>query len=316
MDGTSIATFEANMATQTPVKTRATIFVNASSGWDDKADAPHLLEERFQQAGLEADIEYVQKGANLAEMSRNAVANGSDVVVAGGGDGTLSAVASGLVGTDVAFGVLPVGTLNHFARDLKIPLDLVSAAQVVLAGHSGYVDVAEVNGKVFLNNSIIGLYPIYRFVRARKEQKGWNRRLALLWAAAAVIWRYPTLRLRFMVEGKELSRRTAYVLIGNNRHAMEGWNLGSRDSLCEGKLWVYVLKPHGRWGLFRMLVKLLLNRFDPRTEFDIFSAEEVWIETRSRRLGVALDGEVRVMETPLHYRVLPRGLRVLQPTVS
>jgi diacylglycerol kinase family enzyme len=295
------------------VQTRATIFVNASSGWDEKADAPHLLESRFREAGLDAQIEYVKKGANLAQMSREAVAAGSEIVVAGGGDGTLSAVASGLVGTDVAFGVLPVGTLNHFARDLNIPLDLVQAAEVVLAGNSGYVDVAEVNGKVYLNNSIIGLYPIFRFVRARKEQKGWNRRLALLWAAAAVIWRYPTLRLRFVVNGMELKRRTAYVLIANNKHAMEGWNLGARECLCEGRLWIYVLKPHGPWGLLRMLVKLLFNRFHPGTEFEIFSAEEVWIETRSKRLGVALDGEVRVMETPLHYRILPRGLRVLIP---
>lgn len=246
-------------------------------------------------------------------MSREAVTNGSNIVVAGGGDGTLSAVASGLVGTDVEFGVLPVGTLNHFARDLNLPLDLLQAAEVVLRGKSGYVDVAEVNGKIFLNNSIIGLYPVYRFVRAQKERKGWNGRLAFAWAALAVMWRYPTFRLRFMVNGQEITRRTAYVLIGNNRHAMDGWNLGARESLGEGKLWVYVLKLHGRWGLFRMLMKLLFNRLKPESEFEILSAEEIWMEARSKRIGVAIDGEVHVMETPLHYRVLPRGLRVLLP---
>lgn len=220
------------------VQNKATIFVNASSGWDEKADAPEKLRAWFADSGIDAEVQYVARGVNLAEKARDAVAQGADIVVAGGGDGTLSATASALAGTDVAFGILPVGTLNHFARDLGLPLDLEAAAKVVCSGRTVDVDIAEVNGKTFLNNSIIGLYPVFRFLRAEQERKGMPSKLALLWAAAGVFHRLPLFTLRFLVGGKEIVRRTPYVLIANNEHAMQGWQLGTRRSLSEGKLWI------------------------------------------------------------------------------
>src|SRR5687767_6889695 len=122
-------------------RTKATIFVNASSGWDEKADAPEELQRWFADSGIDAHVEYVARGVNLAEKARQAVADGNDIVVAGGGDGTLSATASALAGTDVVFGVLPVGTLNHFARDLGLPLDLEAAAKVICDGAAADVDI-------------------------------------------------------------------------------------------------------------------------------------------------------------------------------
>ena len=235
------------------------------------------------------------------------------MIVAGGGDGTLSAVASGVAGTETVFGVLPVGTLNHFARDLGLPLDMEQSAHIICRGNTDYVDVAEVNGKTFLNNSILGLYPIFRFLRAEEERRGLPAKLALVLGTLRVIWRYPFLKLRFLVRGQEIARKTPYVLVANNRHAMEGWNLGKRESLHEGKLWIYVMKPQSRWSLLRMLLRLVLGKFRAADHFDIFSAEELWVEARSGRMGVALDGEVHVMQTPLHYRVLPRSLRVFVP---
>jgi diacylglycerol kinase family enzyme len=251
--------------------TRATIFINASSGWDPKEEAPQLLESLFEKEGISTDIKYVQAGTNLAALSRQAVVDGSNIVVAAGGDGTLSATASGLVGTDIAFGVLPVGTLNHFARDVKIPLDLEGAARVVLAGHTTLVDVGEVNGKTFLNNSILGLYPIYRFLREDKEKKGWGRRMSLLLGVASIIRKLPSLKLRLLVKGHEIERRTPYILIGNNEHGMEGYRLGLRDSLCGGKLWIYVMKPRGRLGLLRIILShskgARISKSSPRRRF-------------------------------------------------
>ena len=294
-------------------RTKAAIFVNASSGWDPKEDAPEKLKQWFSESGIDAHVEYVAKGVNLAEKARAAVADGNDIVVAGGGDGTLSATASGLAGMDVSFGVLPVGTLNHFARDLGVPLDLEQAARVVCAGNTRDVDIAEVNGMTFLNNAIIGLYPVFRFLRAEQERKGMPRKLALLWAALGVLRRLPAFNLRFFVRGEEIVRRTSYVLIANNEHAMQGWQLGARHSMSEGALWIYVLRGHSRMGVIRMLVRLALGRFDARDHFDIFQAEELYVDAKSRHMGVALDGEVHVMDTPLRFRILPRSLRVIVP---
>jgi len=204
-----------------------------------------------------------------------------------------------------------VGTLNHFARDLKLPLDLDAAAEIVVNGNTVAVDVAEVNGKIFLNNSIIGLYPIYRFLKAK------YRRLALLMAAAAVFRRFPSLKVVLHVNGEQIQRRTPYILIGNNKHGMEGYNLGFRESLTEGKLWIYVMKDHGRLGLLSLLFRLLTGRFNGPDDFEIFPAEEVQIEAnRGKKIGVALDGEITVMETPLHYKIRPRALNVSVPAGS
>jgi diacylglycerol kinase family enzyme len=195
-------------------------------------------------------------------------------------------------------------------------LDLEAAADVVLSGQTITVDVAEVNGKIFLNNSIIGLYPIYRFLKTK------YRRLALLMATAAVFRRFPLLKVTLHVEGQTIQRKTPYILVGNNQHAMEGYNLGFRESLTDGKLWIYVMKDRGRWGLFRLLIKLIAGRFHAPDDFDIFTSEQVWIEAnhggrkRGKKIGVALDGEVTVMEPPLHFRILPRALKVRVPKPS
>ena len=132
-----------------PLVSTAKIFVNASAGWDSTPDAPERLREVFEVAGIEADVETVEAGTDLIERAREAVAAGAGLVVAGGGDGTIRAVSSALVGADACLGVLPIGTLNHFARDLHLPLNLEGAADVVTEGITAEVDVAEVNGKIF-----------------------------------------------------------------------------------------------------------------------------------------------------------------------
>lgn len=295
----------------TATKLRA--FINASAGWDAKQGAPERLEQLYRSHGWDADIRHVQRGTNIAELAAQAVADGCNIVAGGGGDGTLNAVASALTGTDTAFGILPVGTLNHFARDLNIPLDLEQAAEVIRTGRTTNVDVGEVNGRIFLNNAIIGLYPIYRFIKDEQERRGRHRWLAFISAVAAVFRRYPFMTVRFTVDGRDIVRRTPYVLIANNEHAMQGYQIGSRRSLREGLLWIYVMRQQGRWGLVRMVLNLLLGRFKAQDDFDVFSAREAWVETKRKRIGVALDGEVSVMEGPLRFRSLPQALNVIVP---
>jgi diacylglycerol kinase family enzyme len=290
-----------------------TVFLNCSSGLSSKDDVPQQLAAILREDGTEARIVPCEKGTDISALAEEAVKTGAAMVVAGGGDGTLRAVASALVNTGVIFGVLPVGTLNHFARDLKIPLDLEQAARNLSTGRSISVDVGEVNGHVFINNSIIGLYPTYRFLREYVERKGWRNWLAFTWAVLTVFKRYPFLTLRFHVEGKPIVRTTPYVMIANNEHEMEGYQLGTRSRLDTGELWIYIMRRRGRWGLLRMIVSLVLGQFNKTRDFEIFHASEVWIEGRQKRLGVALDGEITILDTPLHYRSIPKALQVVAP---
>lgn len=290
------------------------IILNASSGADDKERVRVALAQTLKERGCEAVIQLARSGAELARLARRAVSEDCCPVIAGGGDGTINAVASVLVGTNRPLGVLPLGTLNHFAKDLHIPLELPPAIEVCLGEHAATVDVGEVNGHIFLNNSSLGLYP--SIVRQREKQQmrlGRGKWPAFLWATLAVLRRYPFLDVRLSTDTEELRRRTPFVFIGNNEYEMEGLNLGARSCLDAGQLSLHVAQRTGRLGLLRFAVRALFGGLRKEKDFDALCTREVWVETRRSRLRVATDGEVTVMHTPLHYRVRPGALRVLVP---
>ncbi len=139
-----------------------TFLLNGKAGTCDVGTATTLIEKLGAEHGVDVEVIAFDPGSDLTAMAKEAVESGSSIVAAGGGDGTISAVAAALVGTDTALGVLPLGTLNHFAKDLGIPLKLEDAVRALLTGETIAVDVAEINGKVFLNNSSLGLYPPHR----------------------------------------------------------------------------------------------------------------------------------------------------------
>jgi YegS/Rv2252/BmrU family lipid kinase len=294
------------------------VIINASAGAGYTAEWADRLADKFRAGGLEARVTLAQSGAEIIEAVRRAVAQRARIIVAGGGDGTVNAVASALVETDIetdiAFGVLPLGTLNHFAKDLHIPLDLDEAVQNIVAGHSVKVDAGEVNDRIFLNNSSLGLYP--DIVRDREKQQrrlGRGKWFAFFWATMAALRRYPFLDVRLSLNNKERRRRTPFIFIGNNEYRMEGFNIGTREHLNCGQLSLYVAQRTGRLGLLALAVHALFGRLREVKDFDMLAAKEILIETRRKRMRVATDGEVTVMNTPLRYRIRPGALRVIVP---
>ncbi|PYS81761.1 MAG: sphingosine kinase [Acidobacteria bacterium] len=291
------------------------VIVNASAGAGDADEVGRAVASAFTSCGVEARVRVAREGAQVERLARLALSNGSRAVVAGGGDGTVSAVASLLAGTEKPLGVLPLGTLNHFAKDLGVPLDIEEAARGVCEGRVVAVDVGEVNGRVFVNNSSLGLYP--RIVRRReklRERLGGGKWVAFFRATLAVLRRYPFLNVRLSADGREIVRRTPFVFVGNNEYRMESFQIGGRACLDAGCLSLYVAHRTGRLGLLRLAVRALFGRLRQAKDFDTLRAQEIWVEThRPKRLHVATDGEVVVMTTPLHYRVLPGALRVIVP---
>ncbi|HEY0405141.1 MAG TPA: diacylglycerol kinase family protein [Pyrinomonadaceae bacterium] len=293
------------------------IIINAASGANDKEQARERLAELFAAAKVEPRISLAKSGEEIIDLARRALKDGCNPIIAGGGDGTINAVASTLMDTDRTLGVLPLGTLNHFAKDLRIPLELEAAAHVLLDGHTARVDVGEVNERIFLNNSSLGLYPSIVRQRDKQQQRlGRGKWPAFFWAALMVLRRYPFLNVRLSVEDRELARRTPFVFIGNNEYEMENFNLGARSCLDKGQLSMYVAHRTGRLGLLRLGLSALFGALRKQDDFDALCTKEIWIETRRSRLPVATDGEVTLMDTPLHYRVRPGALRVLVPNNS
>jgi len=293
---------------------RLSVILNGGAGTGHDQAAADQVRALFAQAGAQAELVLATDGADLAGHARQALAAGVDAVVAGGGDGTLNAVAGVLAGSGVPFGILPLGTLNHFAKDLGIPLALEDAVRTILAGRVRQVDVGEVNGRVFLNNSSLGLYP--EMVRARQFQQrrlGRGKWTAALWASLAALRRYPFLSVRLQVADSAHARRTPFVFIGNNAYLMQGLAIGARARLDAGQLSVYVAQHPTRLSLLRFALRALCGTLAQARDFDVLLVENMDIHTRHRRLRVATDGELAVLATPLSYRIRPGALAVLVP---
>jgi diacylglycerol kinase family enzyme len=290
-----------------------TLIINAASGSSDKADERKILADFFAEKGIEAEINLARSGAEIVQMAKSAARGASQTIIAGGGDGTISAVAAELVDSDKTLGVLPLGTLNHFAKDLNISLDIKEAAQTIGDGYSVKVDVGEVNGQVFINNSSLGLYPDIVRRREQRQRLGYGKWNSLLRSAFRVFTRYPFLDIRLNAEDKKINTRTPFVFVGNNEYEMESFNIGGRTCLNGGHLSLYMTPHTGRFGLSRMALKALFGRLSQEKDFVSLCIDEVLIESRRRQLRVATDGEVSMMETPLHYRIRKGALRVIVP---
>jgi diacylglycerol kinase family enzyme len=290
------------------------VIINASAGAGYTPDWIDNLIETFRAGGLDVQVTLARDGAEIIATANRAIAEKPSTIVAGGGDGTINAVASALVGTNIALGVLPLGTLNHFAKDLRIPLGLEEATHTIIAGHTIQVDAGEVNGRIFLNNSSLGIYP--SIVRDRENQQKWLGRskwTAFVWATLTILHRYPFLKVRVTANGKEHARLTPFVFIGNNEYLMEGFNIGERRCLNAGQLSLYLTQRTGRFGLLRLALRALFGRLHQAKDFDALTAQEILIEVRHPHMRIATDGEVNMMDTPLRYRVRSGALRVIVP---
>ena len=293
----------------TPVK----IIISAGAGAGDNNKVGERLAQIFNQHRIDVDMSVAHSGTELMELAQEAARGPHKVIVAAGGDGTISSVASAIVGSDKVLGVLPAGTLNHFARDLKIPSDLEAAAHTIVAGHTTEIDVAEVNDRIFLNNSSLGLYPIIVREREKRQRLGLGKWPAFVWATIQAFRRYPFLDVRLRVNDQLLDRTTPFVFVGNNEYAMESFNIGLRDRLDSGVLSIYITHRTGRLRLISLALRALFGRLREDKDFLALSSNEVKIETRHKRVRVAFDGEIEVMKPPLQYRVRTRALRVIVP---
>jgi len=291
---------------------RLIAIVNAAAGDEGKREVAKGLMPVFAEHGFDARLVMAGNGGEIDSAAREAVRARPDVIVAGGGDGTINAVAARVAGTGIALGVLPLGTLNHFAKALRLPLDPRLAAGVVATGKSTVVDVGAVNGRIFLNNSSLGLYPrLVQRREAQQEQLGRGKWPAALWGAVTLLRRHPLLDVRLTVNGQCINRRATVVFIGNNVYSMSGLSIGERARLDCGQLSLFVTHGNGRSGLLVLALRALFGRLRGAAGLDAMVTEAIDIESRHTRLPVSIDGEVVSVDAPLSYRIRPGALTVI-----
>lgn len=294
--------------------------VNARAGALEHQDAGTFrdrLISAFAESGVSADLEFLsgdrlQKGAE--DATKKAARHEIDAVVVCGGDGSIRTVASVLTGTSVPLGILPLGTLNHFAKDLGIPSDIEGAVEVISAGRARAVDVAEVNGHVFINNSSVGIYPFLVLDRERKRRtEGRAKWVATGLAVLQMLWQFPLRRLSISTDGATESVRTSLLFVGNNKYDLALSSFGKRERLDEGELWLYVSKQQSRIALIWLACRSGFGLLDQARDLQILRVSSAEIRSRKRHLLVATDGEIETMRPPLVFRSRPGALHVLVP---
>lgn len=292
---------------------RVHVLVNeqAGSAADREALVRSIL-EAFAREGVEAEIRVATR-QDLVRAAQELARAPADAVVVAGGDGTVNAAAGALADSGRRMGLLPLGTLNHFARDLGVPLELEEAVRVIARGEARPVDLGDVNGRVFVNNASLGIYP--RIVKERKRRRLRPLRwVALAGAALRVFFfRFPLVEVALQTGGAQVRDRTPLLFVGNNEYLTGFFELGARRGIDRGSLGVYLAHCRSRLGLLRLALAALLGRVSRSPSFRAWRTDEAVVETPQATVRVALDGEVVRLAPPLVFRIRPAALRVLLP---
>lgn len=266
-----------------------------------------MIAEQFAQQGLTPTIEIVDPDSLQAALEKAAHA---PAIIIGGGDGTVRTAVEYLAGKDTLLGVLPLGTLNHFAKDLGMPANLEDAIAFLCSGEVKKIDVGEVNGHIFINNTSLGIYPLAVLLRQKiADRLDFPKYVAMAWGFLKLFSRFPMLSLH-------IAQKTVYtplVFIGNNVYEKNPFQNAKRTALDQGVLDVAYLSTKTRldflWATFRGLI----GRFEDVEHLEKLEMTELRIFSRRKRIYIALDGEVKKIDTPLYFRTRPKSLNVIAP---
>ena len=293
---------------------RITILLNRGGGAvAADPDIAGKVRKAFKAAKIDARVEMIN-GGDYEVRCRAIAKRGDELLVVGGGDGSISAAASALAGSKTALGILPLGTLNHFARDLGLPTDVAEAAQLIARGPKRRVDVAEMNDHVFINNSAIGLYPLMVIDRDQQRKRlGRSKRLAMIVASVRTLVRFNHQRLTLTINDEKERIDTPLLFVGNNDYRIDLGAPGQRESLDDGTLSVFVMRKKTRGGLIAASIRALFNRSRDDDMEKIDGVQRLRVGSHRSMLAVSLDGEVVHAGPPLDYKIRKRALRVIAP---
>ena len=299
------------------------VVFNPGSGSNDAAQERAVMEKVFSEAGREVEFLRITDPAQLSQTARQAVERAQEhhgVVVAAGGDGTISAVAAAVLGSGCPFGVLPQGTFNYFGRANAIPQGTEAAARALLGASISPVQVGLLNGRLFLVNASLGLYPQLLEDRESWKQKlGRSRFVAFLSGLATLIQARSQLDLQIDIGGKVISMRTPTLFVGNNdlQLARVGLESAKVNALSHGLLTGIAVRPIGTWSLFGLLMRGLIGRLGEAENIDSFSFRRLTVRPRRvKRIKTAIDGEIQWMSTPLVFEVAPEALLLMVPAAA
>ena len=295
-------------------QSRVCVIMNLGSGRKDEGGFSDAVTRALRPRCAEFDLRKTGRGHDLVKMAGRAVDDGFDVIVAAGGDGTQSAIAGALAGTDAVMGVLPGGTFNYFARDLGVGEELDDALETIANARIASIDIGCVENLVFLNNVSLGAYP-YILKTRETIYKRWGRsRLAAYWSVLVAL---PRLRrpmtLTACVDGKTQQFTTALVFVARSAYQLDTFGLDGADAIRQGDFAVLIAKAKQPLPLIGSALRLAFGKSAKDSDFDLLTTNELTISTPRKRQLIAHDGEKTVLASPLKLKVWHGGLRVLLP---
>lgn len=278
-----------------------------------KDDAIAIVDAALRTGGADVTVAAVERRAIRTALTE-AIQSDADVIVAAGGDGTVAAAANLIRPTGKVLGILPAGTMNLLGRDLGVPLGLAEGAHALAHGTIRRIDVAEVNGEIFLNNSVLGLYPAA--VRERERQRGTNRLRkwpAMVVGVAKALQRFPVLDVAVDTGTGPRHLKTPFLAVSVGPYDAGYGPVLRRSQLDTGAFGIYVAHHRSVWSMLRLILRMGLGTWADDEELDCMKAPRLMVHSRRQHLHLANDGEIRRLNTPLDYRIHPCGLRVLAP---
>ena len=293
------------------VTRRYHVFINNEAGSGEPDGQASNITDEFRNVGVEATVVAVEPQRLQGQM-REAWNRGTDAIVIAGGDGTVSLAAGVAVESQMVLGVLPMGTFNHFAKDLGMPADLAGAIRFLAQADVVDVDVGEVNGKVFVNNASIGVYP--KMVGEREDirrRRGWGKLRAAPVAIVHVLKRLPVHRLQLKVDDSApVDITTPLLFIGNGPFDERGERVGQRTSLTDHRLGAYAIVTSSRWELITSSVRARVGGIDAAERMQHHAGKTLLVDS-DETLEIALDGEPTDLRVPLNFQSCAGALRVL-----
>jgi len=317
---------------------RACLLLNPVSG--DASISNHNLASEIwsalRAAGIWAETIETQIGESVLELTHRAVAHGNSMVIAAGGDGTVSEVAKGLINTQIPLGIVPLGTYNNMARNLGIPLNIAAACDVLARGRTRRIDVGIANeAHLFFEAAGVGVdAPLFPLGEEIKNAKWWT--FKPFWEAAKLLRRFKPVRINFEFDrpvaaayeqslrsnapkrrqqkyqrnrNSELATRAFLVVIANGKHYGSAFTISPHAVLDDGLFHVSVFRRFSKRELLRHFAAIYLGRrrYDPK--IDTFRVAELRVSSNSQ-IPWHIDGR-QLGYLPLKLKTLRRALTVI-----
>ncbi len=297
---------------------KAAVVINRSAGTVRTMGAENvakLIEDGFRQEGIELRVDLID-GKDVSRHIDRLKAEKVQIIVVAGGDGTISSVAGQLAGTPVVLGVLPMGTMNFFAKALGLQGDLGQSVKQLAAAEITAVDVGTANGQVFLHQFSLGMQP--KMVRLR-ERLGYRSRMTKIFAGVRAfvltMRRPPKLKLDALIDNVHHPISTTAFFISNNPYGPG--RLPYQDKLDGGELGIYILTS-SRWAdVLRLTKNFMAGTWHDDPNVEIHSAQVLKVARRGwnrhKRIIASVDGEILKLPLPVEVAIRPLALKVLKP---